>query len=143
MTRRICRSRVGGRAKAALAQLAGNLRKDLAVRPALGLQRQVAPADEVVDGFIEECDDFVDHPRGFGRAQSTRADEVRNQLAEFGLIRHGRAVCLGRGHGPNDPARIRAGIQSDSLAGCFTRRCRVVTAETSVARSAGLASSSS
>src|SRR5687768_6675283 len=83
---------VSGRAKAALAQLAGNLRKDLAVRPALGLQRQVAPADEVVDGFIEECDDFVDDPRGFGRAQSTRADEIRNQLAEFGLIRHGRAV---------------------------------------------------
>ena len=46
--------RVGGRAKAALAELAGDLREDLAVRPALRLQRQVAPADEVVDGFIEE-----------------------------------------------------------------------------------------
>ena len=67
--------RMGGRAKAALAQLAGNLRKDLAVRPALGLQRQVAPADEVVDGFIEERDDFVDHGlRQAGRHQQVRDD---------------------------------------------------------------------
>ena len=60
----------------------------------------MAPPDEVIDGLVEKREDFVDDPGGFGRAQSTRADEVRNQLAEFGLIRHGRAVCLGGGHGP-------------------------------------------
>src|SRR4026208_2478624 len=78
---------VGGRAKTALAELARDLRKDLAVRPALRLQRQVAPTDEVVDGFVEEGEHLADDPGGFGRAQSTRADGLRDQLAPLRPIR--------------------------------------------------------
>src|SRR5215472_11892435 len=98
---------VFGRAKSPALQFRCQTRENFVIRPALGLQYAVAPADKLFRTLVQEREHFVDETHRLRTAETAGTNQISDELVELGRLRHEPTVRYWRSNSKRF-ARIRA-----------------------------------